>query len=88
MDNTKLSKEEINKFRDIRIHKLLGLQDNGRRVAIACPFHHGKNPNLNIYFDNTFFCFKCGAKGKGSIDFCKLLGYSFVDSLVQLLNYI
>jgi len=83
-----LSSEEVAKMREIRIHKILGLPDNGRRIAMPCPIHNGKNNNFNLYRDNSYFCFKCGAKGKGAIDFCQALGYSFIDSLVELTVYL
>lgn len=86
--NSKLTNDEIRLLRDVRIHQILGLRDNGRRQSMACPIHNGKNPNFNVYPDNSFHCFKCGANGSGAIDFCMKLGYSFVDALTELVRYL
>lgn len=86
--STSLTRQEIKALRDVRIHKILGLKDNGMRQAIACPIHNGKNPNFNVYPDNSFFCFKCGVKGSGAIDFCAKLGFSFLEAAEELCKYI
>jgi len=83
----KLTDEELSQVRDIRIHKILGLPDTGRRCSMACPIHSGKNPNFNVYGDNSFHCFKCGANGNGAIDFAVALGFSFVEAVEELLKY-
>mgnify|MGYP001559136030 CR=1 FL=1 len=83
-----LTTQELNTIRDVRIHAILGLPDNGRRVSMPCPIHKGRNPNFNVYPDNSFHCFKCGANGSGAIDFCQALGYSFVESLEELVKYV
>ncbi len=85
---TKLTEEELKMVREIRIHKILGLDDTGRRVSMPCPIHVGKNPNFNVYPDNSFHCFKCGANGHGAIDFCQELGFRFMDAVEELVKYI
>jgi DNA primase len=84
----KLTSQEIERLRDIRIHRIIGLPDTGRRVSIPCPIHGGKNDNFNVYDNNSYHCFKCGANGYGAIDFCRDLGFSFVDSLGELVKYL
>lgn len=86
--NNKLSKEEISIIRSVRIHSILRVSDNGRRVSMPCPIHNGTNNNFNLYSDNSFHCFKCGANGFGAIDFCMQLGYSFEDSIKELIAYL
>lgn len=86
----KLSNEELNIIRDIRIHKILGINDNGRNIQIRCPFgtHRDRTPSCTIYSNNSFHCFSCKANGTGAIDFCKELGFSFTDSLEELIKYV
>lgn len=83
-----LNSDEIKVLRDIRIHSILGLRDNGHIQRMACPIHAGKNQNFALYPDNSFFCFKCGAKGKGAIDFVEKLGFSFIQAAEELCKYI
>ena len=83
-----IDKENIQIIRDIRIHKILNIPDNGRDIRIPCPIHGGKNPNFIINSDNSYHCFKCNKHGSGAIDFCLDLGYSFKDSLNELIKYI
>ncbi len=83
-----LTKEDFKTLRDIRIHKILDIPDNGRRIAIRCPIHQGTNHNFNVYPGNSYHCFKCGANGNGSIDFLKDLGLSLNDTIKELANYL
>ena len=85
---TTLTPHELQKVRDIRIHSILVLKDNGRRVSMCCPFHSERTPSFVLYPDNSFHCYGCGVNGSGSIDFCMKLGYSFVDSLTELIKYL
>lgn len=40
----------------------------GRKsVAVSCPFHEDKHPSLNLYPNNSFYCFSC-KKGGSNID--------------------
>lgn len=88
MTSDKLTNEELDILRNIRIHKILGIQDNGRIISINCPFHSDKSPSCIIYPNNGFHCFGCGQNGRNAIDFCQALGYSFQDSLKELSTYI
>jgi len=83
-----LTKEELNRMRDVSIHVILGVQNTGRRIMMRCPFHQERTPSFVLYPENTYNCFGCGKNGRGAIDFCKDLGYSFIDSLVELVKYV
>jgi DNA primase len=83
-----LTPQELARLRDIRIHSILGLRDDGRRIAMRCPFHNEKSASFTLYPDNSFHCYGCGANGSGAIDFCMKLGYTFVDSLTELVRYL
>lgn len=40
------------------------LGDSGVRLRFKCPFHGGKNRNMQVYPDKSFYnCYKCGASG-------------------------
>lgn len=82
----KLTREELNIVRSVPVHNLLGITNQGRRISMPCPIHKGKNPNFNVYPDNSFHCFKCCANGKGSIDLCMAMGYTFQEAVVELLQ--
>lgn len=81
-------KEDIQRLREIRITKILGLHNNGRRVSIRCPFHNEKTPSCVIFPDNGFKCFGCGVHGQGAIDFTMKLGYDFKQALQELKEYL
>ena len=87
---TKLTNEEIEQLRNIRIHTLLNLQTSNRRVSLRCPFpnHNDSTPSFVLYPQNNFYCFGCGANGQGAIDFCMALGYTFVEACEELVRYI
>lgn len=70
---SRLTPQEINRFRGISIHAMLGLTNHGRRISMCCPFHHERNPSFSLYPDNSFHCFSCGANGQNAIDFMQLL---------------
>lgn len=86
--STSLTNDEIQTLREIRIHKILSVQDNGRRVSIRCPFHNERTPSFILYPDNSYHCYGCGLGGSGAIDFCISLGYTFLDSAEELSKYI
>lgn len=86
-----LTQEEIKLIREIRIHKILGVGDNGRRVALRCPFpgHPGDNtPSFTLYPDNSYHCYGCKENGNGALDFCIAMGYSFKEACEELINYL
>jgi DNA primase len=86
----KLTDEELQMLRDIRIHRILGIKDNGRRFSMSCPIHNGHNTTaFSVYPDNTFHCFNCKAHGSGAIDFVKqLLECSFEKAIEELAIYL
>lgn len=85
---SKLTKDEINILRDIPIHKILGVDNRGRNISIRCPFHHERTPSFTLFPDNHFHCFGCGVHGKGAIDFCVGMGYTFIEALEELVKYL
>lgn len=86
----KYTNEQIQKMRDVRIHSLINVPDNGRRQVISCP--HGNrdsSPSCWIYPDNGFKCHSCGAYGNNAVDF--LVSFDKVDikeALLELSKYI
>lgn len=84
----KLTNDEINIIRSVRIHRILGVEDDNRKLSLRCPFHNERTPSFYLYPDNSFHCFGCNKNGQGAIDFCVQLGYSFVDALTELVKYI
>lgn len=85
---SKIDEKDLELIRGVKIHRLLGLSDNGREQRIPCPIHAGKNNNFSLSSDNKFHCFKCGASGSGSIDFCVALGFSFNEALEEIIKYV
>lgn len=83
-----LTQEELQRIREVRIHSVLGVRDDGRDVSVKCVFHNEKTPSLVIYPDNGYHCFGCNKNGNGAIDFCVDLGYTFVDACSELVKYI
>lgn len=75
---------ELEQLRQIRIHKLLGIKDTGRRVSVRCPFHSDGTPSLTIYKDNSYHCFGCQANGQNAIDFLIQAGLSFTEAVEEL----
>ncbi len=85
----KLTENELNRLRDISIHDILGLTNNGRHIAISCP--HGNSdstPSCYIYNDNGFHCFSCGRHGNNALDFMMSIEGSFIKSCEELIKYI
>lgn len=83
-----MTKEDIEKVRDIPIFLFLNLKNTGRRQMVRCPFHQEKTPSCVIYPDNSFHCFGCTAHGKGAIDFFMKMGFSFKDTIEELKKYV
>jgi DNA primase len=76
-----MSKDEIEKIRQIPITRILGIHSNNRRFSIRCPFHNDKSPSLVIYPDNSFYCFGCTKHGNNCIDFVMGLGCNFREAV-------
>lgn len=85
-----MTNEEIIKARGVSIHNLLGKQNNGRRILMRCPLpnHRDSTPSFTLYPENNYHCFGCGQTGQGAIDFCMALGYSFQDSVEELIKHL
>lgn len=84
----KLTNEEIQRIRQIRIHSIIHVSDSGRNVSLRCPIHQERTPSFVLYPDNSFHCFGCKANGQGAIDFCVALGYTFIEACEELVRYI
>jgi DNA primase (bacterial type) len=82
-----LTKEELQMFRDIEIAEILKVP-RGRRVMLRCPFHNERTPSFLLDERNGYYCFGCGKKGSGALDFCRDMGYTFRESLEQLAIYL
>lgn len=84
-----LTPQEIQRFRDIRIHYILGVADIGRNLMLKCPLHADGTPSFLLDPDNKYKCFGCNAKGSGAIDFVMAkLECSFNEALEELVPYL
>jgi DNA primase len=83
-----MANEDIAQSRNVRILKMLGMPDNGRKVMIRCPFHNERTPSFVIFPDNGFKCFGCGVHGQGAIDFVMKLGCDFKQAVEELKKYL
>ncbi len=83
-----LSANELNELRDVRIHKLLGLRDDGRRLMVRCPFHRDGTASFLLDSENGYYCFGCNKSGKGAIDFCMELGSTFGEACNELKGHV
>lgn len=54
-----------------------------RHGFICCPFHSEKTASLKLY-DNSFYCFGCGANGDVISFYSKFYDLNFVDTLKKL----
>lgn len=84
----KLTNEEINKIREIRIAKILNIDNPRNRRFIKCPFHAEKTASFILNNNNSFHCFGCGVHGSGAIDFTMALGFSFIEACEELIKYL
>ncbi len=85
---TRMTSDELQKYRDISLHTVIGLTNDGRRRMIRCPFHDDGTASLAIYPNNGYHCFGCGAHGKNAVDFVKNLGCTFPQALEELNKYL
>ena len=91
-----LTDEELQKLREVSIYTVLGIPETGRRVGIPCPIHQGRNPNFNLYPNNSYYCFKCCASGHNAIDLIRdLRGFpkrmnseQFIEVLGEVIHYL
>lgn len=86
----KLNKQELEQLRNIRIHKLLGVKDDGRKLSIKCVFPNHKDDTPSLLIDNLngYYCFGCKKAGFGAIDFCTDLGLTFKETIEDLKKYL
>ena len=67
------------------LHHFERLKRTGSRSVSLCPFHNEKTPSFTLYPDNSFHCFSCGAHGRDSVDFFRLLnGVDFKTAVTAL----
>lgn len=83
-----LTKEELDVLRNVSIHSIIGVQNNGRQIKISCPVHKERTPSFTLYPDNGFKCFGCGIQGRGALDFVMALGYTFPEAIEELAKYL
>ncbi len=78
--------KELEKLRNISIKRILGRQEDGRRIQILCPnpLHRERTPSFTIFEDNHYNCFGCGINGRGAIDFLLALGATFQEAVKEL----
>jgi DNA primase len=88
----KYTKEDIARVRDLSIAAELGVPMTGRKTMINCPMpnHNDGSPSFLIDDDNGFYCFGCGAKGRGLIDFLTqfltLEGKTKEEAFIEIMN--
>lgn len=79
-----MDKDKINRLREIRIEKLLGIEETGRKIFVRCPVHRERSASLVIYPDGSYHCFGCSLHGRNAIDFIISLGGTFIEALEEL----
>jgi len=84
----KLTEDELNRLREVSLHRVLTLKENGRKVFINCPFHGEKTPSFCIYPDNSYHCFGCGKNGQNSLDFMVELEGDFIRAITELIKHV
>lgn len=80
---TKSEGTRIQKAKDVPLTDFLIFSNSGKA---ACPFHSDKTPSLQLYKNNTWYCFSCGA-GRDTIDFImKREDMNFTEAVNYLLK--
>jgi DNA primase len=79
--------KDIQQYREIPIHRLVGDTRLNRKVKIRCPFHAENTPSCNLFPTGGFKCYGCGAHGN-TVDFVMKLGATFEEALEELNKYI
>lgn len=82
-----MGKPNLDKLRKIKLHRVLGIRDTGRRVNVRCPLHNDRTPSLSIYPDGSYYCFGCGQHGTNPIDFLQQLGATMPEIVEELSKY-
>lgn len=89
MKSFNLTNEELQKIRNIQISDILNVKRGHRgKFFIRCPVHTERTGSFVVYDNNSYHCFGCGAHGYGAIDFTMALGYTFTESLEELVKYL
>lgn len=83
----KYDDETLKSVRAFTVQQLLGLQNNGRRIAIKCPLHSERTGSFVIYPDGDFYCYSCTKSGNNALDLLILMGNSFQDSVDYILQH-
>lgn len=83
-----ITKETIERCRNVPLSQLIGLTRHGRRAMIKCPFHSDRTASMAVYPNNGYHCFGCGKHGNNAVDFVMDLGYSFQEAINELIKYI
>lgn len=86
--NNEENQSELLNLRNISIHSILGLKNDGRTQMICCPFHNERTPSCAINSNNTFKCFGCNKSGGGAIDFVVATGCTFREAIEELKSYL
>lgn len=66
----KWTQEQVERVRNLSIADCLGVSV-GRRTNVQCPMqdHSDSTASFLIDEDNGYYCFGCGVRGQGFIDF-------------------
>lgn len=83
----KYDKQTLESVRSVTVHKILGLENNGRRISIRCPIHNERSPSFVIYPTGDFYCYGCAKSGQNALDLLILMGSTFPDSIEYLLQH-
>ena len=86
----KYTDNQIQKVREISVANALGVQLNGRKRSICCPFHDDRSPSFLLNLENGYYCFGCNKRGNGFIDFATEVlaqkGVSKEDAFCQIME--
>ena len=83
-----MEKQKLELLRNVPIHKVLGVSNDGRRQTFRCPIHNEKSGSFVVYPDGGYHCYGCGANGRNALDFLVDLSGSFREAVVELEKYI
>jgi len=84
----KLTDDELQLIREVSIHRILSVSNQGRKIPLRCPFHNERTPSFYLYPDNSYHCYGCGAHGNNALDFALGFNRGFAEALDFLADYI